>query len=210
MADHLLSEEYLRSKHIPIVILDPKWHQIFEQVSKPSYLVGKEARMNELLKRQGKLNTDLKEIRKLKKRLMDEILSISEALQANEGNKKLEKKLEENKRLIDECNEKTDAYEDELIEIPREMEQLNYSMMMDTIDLVYDRIEHNKQDIDKIGGWINQVRIELKKNLVRKQEREAQNARLYAALHDVYGAEIIDLFEAANEPLPEEEKGKKE
>lgn len=191
--------EALRGKKIPILVLDNKWHQLFTRVEKSRSLSNLEDKMNELLKRQGKLNTDLKEIKKIKNRLMQEIMSLTEELQ-NDNNEKTNKKLDENKRLIEECNEKTDAYNDELLDLPKEIEQVNNSMMLETMELCYSKIDKNQKDIAEITKWINMVRIELKKNIVRKQEREEGNQELYNYMHDVFGADVIELFDMKYKP----------
>ena len=191
--------EALQGKQIPILILDNKWHQLFTRVEKSKSLATKEAQMNELLNRQGKLNQDLKEIKKLKNRMMQEIIPLSEELRVNE-NEKTVKKLDEKKRLIEECNENTDAYADELIELPRQIDQLNHSMMLETMELCYSKIGRNQKDIAEIAKWIAMVRVELKKNIVRKQEREESNQELYHYMHDVFGADVIELFDMQYKP----------
>ena len=48
---------------------------------------------------------------------------------------------------------------------------------------------------EEIGKWIDEFRIELKKNVVRKQDREMENHRLYSYMHDIFGTEVIDIFD---------------
>ena len=40
-----------------------------------------------------------------------------------------------------------------------------------------------------------EVRVELKKKLVRKQEMERHNHAIYSYMHDVFGAEVVDIFD---------------
>ena len=68
-----------------------------------------EENLNTLLKQQGKYNTESKSIKKIKKRLMDEIVQLME-----NNDTASNKKIEENKRLIEECNTKLDEYQDRL------------------------------------------------------------------------------------------------
>ena len=44
------------------------------------------------------------------------------------------------------------------------------------------------------------MRIELKKNLVRKQEKELKNHALYSYMHDIFGAEVIEIFDMKYNP----------
>jgi hypothetical protein len=152
-----------------------------------------EAEVNELLKRQGKLNTESKDIKKLKKKLMDEIVGLADEFE--QGDKKAGKKLEENKRLINECNEKVDAYQDELMDLPKEIDAVNYKLMVHTMEICYEQIANDMAEINEIGEWIAQIRKELKKKLIRKQEKEIVVHNLYQYMHQVFGAEVIEIFD---------------
>ena len=57
------------------------------------------------------------------------------------------KKTEDNKRLINECNEKIEEKQDELLDIPREIDRLNYQLMLLTMEVCYDAIETNTEEI---------------------------------------------------------------
>lgn len=43
-------------------------------------------------------------------------------------------------------------------------------------------------------------RKELKIRLVKKQALEQQNQRIYAYMHDVFGADVVDIFDMQNRP----------
>lgn len=100
----------LEGKKIPVLTLDNKWHQLFTQTDPDKKIKKLEEELNELLKRQGKANTDIKEIKKIKKKLMEEIVENADEASSSKGSK-AEKKLADNKRLINECNEKMEFYE---------------------------------------------------------------------------------------------------
>ena len=184
----------LSGKRIPVLTLDSKWHQLFTQAKPDRRIRRLEEKLNDLLKRQGKANTEVKEIRKLKKRLMQEIVeNAQEASVENDG--KAQKKAEDNKRLIGDCNKKIDAYEDELLSLPREIDDVNMDLMLATMDVCYDRLKANEAEITEIARWAAQVKKELKEKLVRKQEMESMNQGLYSYMHDIFGADVIDIFD---------------
>lgn len=184
----------LSGKRIPVLTLDSKWHQLFTQAKPDRRIRSLEEKLNDLLKRQGKANTEVKEIRKLKKRLMQEIVeNAQEASVENDG--KAQKKAEDNKRLIGDCNKKIDAYEDELLSLPREIDDVNMDLMLATMDVCYDRLKANEAEITEIARWAAQVKEELKEKLVRKQEMESMNQGLYSYMHDIFGADVIDIFD---------------
>ena len=110
------------------------------------------------------------------------------------------KKIEDNKRLIEECNEKLEQYKDELLELPKEIERINFQLMMTTMEYCYQTMQKNMADIDATSDWVTQIRIELKKRLIRKQEMEKQNQDIYSYMHDIFGADIVNLFDLKYNP----------
>ncbi len=196
MADKSRQEKFseaLIGKKIPVLTLDNKWYRLLDESGR-AMVKDLEDELNGLLKRQGKLNTETKEIKRLKKKLMNDIVSMVDEM-SQTGNKKLENDIEENKRLIAECNEKLESYQEELIDLPREIDRLNVKLMLFTMEYCYDTMRDNESHIQEIGEWVTQVRIELKKNLIRKQEMEFKNQEIYAYMNDVFGAEVMNLFD---------------
>ena len=180
----------LAGKKIAAVTLDHKWHQLFIRVEKSRRITEKEKELNDLLRRQGKCTTETQSIRKLKKKMMDEIVSLMEKQDAASI-----KKTEDNKRLINECNEKMEQYQDELLELPKMIDEVNKELMAETMRICYENMHANEKDIKEIADWIADVRVELKKNVVRKQEMEIANQEIYSFMHDIFGSDVIDLFD---------------
>ncbi len=184
----------LSGRKIPVLTLDHKWHQLFTQTEPDEYIMRLEDELNGLLKRQGKAKNEIGRIKALKKKLMQEIVeNAASALAGN--NEKAQKKTAESKRLIEECNEKLNSYEDELLFLPREIDRVNKELMLRTMEICYSRLKENTKEIEENTQWINKTRVELKKRLVRKQEKELMNQELYSYMHDIFGAEVIDIFD---------------
>ena len=184
------------SKNIPVVTLDNKWHKIWTMIEKPGEIKKQEKALNELLRKQGKINTEAKDIKKLKKKLMDEILSLSDSTESDDV-----KKVEDNKRLIEECNEKLDKYEEDMGDLPKEIDELNRDIMDVTARIIYDVMHDNEKEIDRLADWIAGIRVELKKNVVRKQDMEIQNGVMYSYMHDVFGSEVADMMDMKYNPM---------
>lgn len=180
----------LTGKKVPVLTLDNKWHRLFTMMEPDKELKRLEENLNSLLKLQGKMNTESKSIKKIKKKLMDEIVQLMER-----NDSAAEKKIEENKRLIEECNEKLEEYQDKLLDIPKEIDQANYALMIRTMEMCYEVLKINEKEIDEIGQWITETRIELKKNIIRKQEKEFKNYELYSFMHDIFGADVVEIFD---------------
>ena len=184
----------LKEKKIPILTLDNKWHRLFTQTNPNKTILRLEEELNDLLKKQGKATTESKDIRRLKKKLMQEIVENAEGT-AEGNNQKALKKMEDNKRLINECNERLTMYEDQLIELPGEIDRVNRELMLQTMDICYDTLKTNETEIQETAKWVAAIRVELKKRLIRKQEMEQMNQELYSYMHDIFGAEVIEIFD---------------
>lgn len=190
--------EALQGKRIPILTLDNKWYRLLDEEARKS-VAGLETQLNELLKRQGKLNTETKDIKKLKKKLMAEIVEMAGEVEQS-GDERLTKKLEQHKTKVEECNERLEEYQDELMELPRSINRLNFELMLATMDCCYNTMQENTEGIKEISKWVTDVRVELKKQLVRKQEMEQRNHAIYSYMHDVFGAEVLELFDMTYNP----------
>ncbi len=198
-------DNLLDGKKLPVAVLDHEWHEIFKFVKPDKEIKRLEKQLNELIKRQGKANTETKDIRKIKAKLMDEIVQLMDEIGEGAPNPKVQKKLDDNKRLINECNAKVEAYQDELLDLPREIDEVNKKLMIRTMELCYDDIAANTRDIKEIADWIAKVRVELKKQVLRKQDRETRNQELYRYLHGIFGADVIDIFDMTYYPEKNEE-----
>lgn len=198
MAENKDFRVFLKNKKIPICVLDQKWHRLFAIKGKPENIASGEQKLNELLKKQGQLHHELKDLKKLKTKLMSNIVENMEGThQENEG-RISSKKLDEDKRLIDDIIEKMEICEDELLELPREIDRVNKELMILTVEFCYGNLRVNVAEIREITDWITQVRIDLKKNIIKKQNREINSRQIYAYMHDLFGAEMMDVFDLDN------------
>ena len=188
-----------------MLILDNKWHKLFKRSGTTPQIEELEKELTALLKRQGKLNSEIKNIKKLKGELMQNIVSSMDGV-----DDKSEKKVSESKRLINESNEKMEAYEDELLELPREIDRVNRELMIQSMALCYDQLSENTDEIEEIADWIHKIRIELKKNIIKKQEKEFLNAELYTYMHDIFGPDVMEIFDMRYEPTLKKPEKKEE
>jgi actin-related protein len=184
----------IHNKKVPVLVLDQKWHRLFAIHGKPDRVTELETEINTLLARQGKLNAELKSLKKLQSPLMESIVQNMDGTSEDAGQTK-ERMLDVNREQIDETKEKIDACEDELLEIPNKIKEANEELMIESMEYFYEKLRVNKQEAAEIDEWITQVRIDLKKNIIRKQNREINNREMYAYLHDIFGPEVLDLFD---------------
>ena len=189
----------LEGKSIPILTLDNKWHQLFTQTEMTPEIEELSERLNELVQKDARIRTETKNIKKLKKKMLGEIVPLRD--QANKsGSAAIEKEISERTRLIGECNDKLNGQQDELLNLSREIYDVDYKLMIETMKVCYETLHDNTDEIKALDEWISKVRIELKKNVIRLQEREMENYNLYSYMHQIFGHEVMELFDLKYDP----------
>ena len=112
-----------------------------------------------------------------------------------EDEKQRERMLEKSQQLIKEANRKLNFLEKKQGDIPEQLENANERLLTSTIEECYEKMDGNKEELEEITDWITEIREELKRKLIMKQELEEQNALIYSTLHDMLGAEIMQYFD---------------
>ena len=191
----------LVGKDIPILSKDEKWQQLFILSPKTPKIMEIEAELNKLVNKQEKTRGKIKDIKKLKKKLLGEIVVLRDDAGKNpKQRKKIEAEIDDHTRLIKECNDKIEECEDDMLGLPREIYQVDYQLMVETMNLFYKRIHDNTIEINAVDDWISKVRVQLKKNIIRMQEKELENFNVYSYMHSIFGPDVMDLFDLQYNP----------
>ena len=183
-------------KNIPILTLDERWYHLINEKNKTDEIAYWEKQVNELLKKQGRINNDIKDIKKLKKQLINDVV---ENMEDDDSSRQKQKRMSQNQRLIQESNDKIASLEDELLEVPRELARANEKLLTETLKACYDRMNANTEDIEVLDKWINATRVKLKKNILIKQDKETVNNNMYSLIHDISGPENCSAVDRINE-----------
>ncbi|MBQ2744504.1 MAG: hypothetical protein IJF37_02635 [Lachnospiraceae bacterium] len=196
MAKRRVDEDYIefedivqkiKRKHIPPLTLDVKWQAIFNTPDKPSNIAKLEKQLNDIIKRQGGITNDRKDLKRIKKQLMQEIVENMDSPEDSRADKKVKK----SKELIDDINDKLILLEDEELDIPDNMAEINAQLMLESMDEILDSYEENEEDIEVLESWINETRIELKKRVLLLQKKKEENAMMEKYLLDMVDSDII-------------------
>ena len=185
----------LIGKKVPLLVLDQKWHRLFAIHGKTDQIREIETQLDRYLAEQGQCNNDLEDLKKLKSKLMSNIVQNMDGTTEIADSVSRQKKLDDDKQMIDEINEKVENLEDRLLELPKLINETNESLMLMSMDYFSEKIITNREESKEIEEWISGIRIELKKNIIKKQNRDINNREIYAYLHDIFGAEVLDLFD---------------
>ena len=183
-------------KNIPILTLDERWYHLINEKNKTDEIAYWEKQVNELLKKQGRINNDIKDIKKLKKQLINDVV---ENMEDDDSSRQKQKRMSQNQRLIQESNDKIASLEDELLEVPRELARANEKLLTETLKACYDRMNANTEDIEVLDKWINATRVKLKKNILIKQDKETVNNNMYSLIPDIIGPENCSAVDRINE-----------
>ncbi|MFA9377355.1 MAG: hypothetical protein ACERKZ_11455 [Lachnotalea sp.] len=197
-------EAALEGKKVPLVTLDNKWYILFESNLRTSALTNLEEKLNKLLRRQGHLFHEIKEMENAKQTLLDKILENMDTSSDDMHGGIKNKKLMASKKLINELNVKIANSEKELEDLPEIINKVNKTLLVEGMRICYNAMKINKQNIEEINTWIENIRVELKKNVVRKQEIQEETNQMYSYMHDILGFKIVDVFDLYNEAPSQE------
>ena len=190
----------LEGKSIPILTLDNKWHQLFTQTEMTPEIEQLADQLNALVERDGKIRSGTKDLKKLKKKLLGEIVPLRDKANKSANSAAIEKEIQDRTRLINDCNDRLDSHQDELLDLSREIYDVDYKLMIETMKVCYETLHENTDYIKTMDEWISKVRVELKKNVIRLQETEMENYNLYSYMHQIFGPEVIEIFDLKYDP----------
>lgn len=181
-----------QNKNLPPLVLDQKWHHLFEDGVKPKEVAKLEQKVSRHLSRQGHLTQELKELRSIKNKLMKNIVVNMDEI----GERGQETpRLQEDRRLITEINQRMESARQELEGIGDLMKMDNDQLMVETMEYCYGIMDSNEKEKEELAVWISKTRMDLKKKVIRKEAIEDKNREIYAYLHDVFGAQVTGAFD---------------
>jgi hypothetical protein len=189
--------DHMKKTRVPLLILDKNWHYMFPPGKKTERMLELEAKLNELLKEQGKLTNNEKEYKKFKKDCMSNIMEQMEAAYDNDDDK-AKADMSKSQRYIEEVNEKLEEIEDRLYSLPREMKQANDELLKESVNLSYTEMRKNKQRVIELDKEILELREALKDRISEKTTKQEMVERTYLFLHNMVGVEVINKLDSQN------------
>ncbi|MDK2808811.1 MAG: hypothetical protein PWP24_1548 [Clostridiales bacterium] len=179
---------------IPLLTLDARWHSLFPEESKTPKIRELEKNLNQLIRSQGQVGTDIDDLRKLKKKLMDGVIAnMGESVGFAE--KRKQKKQEKMQKLILDINGKLENASDVLDRRPEEIKRANADLLMECMRVWYEKLDQNSQEVKEISKWVDEVRERLKEKLLLKQDLEMENNAIYSYMHTLLGAKMMEQID---------------
>lgn len=185
-----LVREALRGRQVPILVLDNRWHMLFPQGGKPTDIVELEKKLNSLIKRQGHLVNELKDLRRAKKKLMEGILA------GMRGDTDFDNRKKDNQqRLLIETGEKIEDESDELMGIPAQIKEVNEKLLQLSVRYCFDRLGRWDKEIGNLKEDIALLKKELDIRESEKAELEENMDSAYSLMHSLLGHDIMNIFD---------------
>lgn len=192
-----LKKEYIRdvlkNKKLPIVLLDPLWHSMSDTI-KTKFIKEKEAVLQELLKEQGRVSTDLKEYNVVKQNFLKQIIILSDEVQNGGDNKKLDE-LNKLHQSVLTANNKIEELETRLTEVGDEINQTNHAIIEEMVAVSYEYIEAYKKKEDELEKEIEALRSEMLNKTNEKKEAEKVQKNIYNYMHNMIGRQYVEVVD---------------
>ena len=185
--------EILKTKKLPIVLLDPLWHSIRDQIV--SDQISKDEKvLHDLLKEQGKLNNDFKDYNTVKQNFLKEILALSGELHVDSDTIKIEKLNKLHESTLG-ANQKLEEIEKRLEEIDTEIQSINRDIVEEIVAVGYEYITVCKNNVSQLEKEIDDLRMMVVKKTEEKKKNEHFLKGIYQYLHNVVGHEQIEVID---------------
>ena len=185
--------EILTNKKLPIVLLDPLWHTVKEQI-KSKIISEKEKQLQELIKEQARLNTDYKEYTKVKQNFLKQILVLSGEVQDEVNNKKIEE-LNKLHQSILEVNNRLEEIEKRLEEIDKSVDTTNKELIQEMVAVGYEYIELHRCKEERLEQEITMLREQMLEKTNEKKQSEKFLKNIYNYLHNIVGQQQIEIID---------------
>lgn len=83
--------------------------------------------------------------------------------------------------------------------MPYQIRQANAQLMVESTKVCYDRFRVNKNRMRELEEEISELRAKLRMKVLEEQERQMQDERMYAYLHSMLGARLMEELDEALE-----------
>jgi hypothetical protein len=155
--------EIISRKRLPVLTLDPKWLSLFPDSILTSDMRQKRDRLNQLLRKQGSNNEELRTMQHAKKRLMTQIIENMGADETTKEGLFKRTKLDKSQQLIGELNSRLEKAENEESDIPERIQEVNAELMAESTAMCYERFKQNDENIEKLSKEIDELRKQAKR-----------------------------------------------
>jgi len=186
-------DNIVRRNKIPILIYVPEWIQLFSG-NKSRSMQKIIAGLEELIARNKECDSELYNLEKRKKTVMNKILYLSKDINENNDKTALSK-MEEAEKEIKEINRKIPVLLEELESIPKQINDMNTQLLKETIKRAYELINESRSESEKCQEQVNDLRQKLAELIQKKADMEERVNKLYLFIHGMIGADEMESLD---------------
>ncbi len=191
--DISFKDNIVRRNKIPILIYVPEWIQLFSG-NKSRSMQKIIARLEVLIARNKECDSELYNLEKRKKMVMNKILYLSKDINENNDKTALSK-MEEAEKEIKEINRKIPVLLEELESIPKQINDMNTQLLKETIKRAYELINESRSESEKCQEQVNDLRQKLAELIQKKADMEERVNKLYLFIHGMIGADEMESLD---------------
>ena len=186
-------DNIVRRNKIPTLIYVPEWIQLFSG-NKSRSMQKIIARLEALIARNKECDSELYNLEKRKKMVMNKILYLSKDINENNDKTALSK-MEEAEKEIKEINRKIPVLLEELESIPKRINDMNTQLLKETIKKAYELINESRSEAEKCQEQVNDLRQKLAELIQKKVDMEERVNKLYLFIHGMIGADEMESLD---------------
>ncbi len=186
-------KEILNKRKLPLVLLDPLWHSIREQIVSES-IDKNQGILQELLKEQGRLTNDYKDYGTVKQNFLKQILTLSGELRGEEDTQKIEALSNLHASTLG-ANQKLETIEKRLEKVEEEIEAINREIIEEIVAVGYEYIAICKNNCESLERQINELRAQVMIKTNEKKKNEQVLKGIYNYMHHVVGQNQIEIID---------------
>jgi hypothetical protein len=177
-----------------MLILDSLWQEQFKN-KKTERITKLETKIKELLKENARLTEAEQALIQKKKECLRQILKLSESVHEQND---LEAKEATNvfQRAVIDINSELTAVEKKADSLPKELEDANRELLLETISIIYFDLRQKQERIKELAPKIDNLRKDLQHASAERAASEEEAARTYQLLHNLVGREIINRLDS--------------
>ncbi len=180
----------LYGKQVPILVLDTRWYSLFPKGEKPAEVEELEKELNGLLKRQGKLVNEIKELKLVKKKLMDGIVAGMDEVSSRANRKK-----DNQQRLLLDTKARIEENSNELMGLPNQIKEVNEELLVVGAKYCFERLSESDQKLKALNEEIRILKEELNEKMDNKADLEESLDSAYSLMHTLLGHDVMNLFD---------------
>ena len=188
-----IDENILKKNKIPILINYEPWLKMFKNDGS-ELIKALKIELEEAVLEKRDLERSINSLQSRKPKLMAKIILISNEL--NEKNNDIAiNDLEELKTEMEEINEEIENVFIRLEFLPKIIQEKNEELLKETITYLYENLNFGEERIAEIDRFINQLREQLNKHRIEKEELENRVNNIYHFLHSILGAAEMEKLD---------------